>query len=184
MEFDYVIVGGGSAGSVLANRLSVDPRITVFLIEAGGGGNSILVRAPALVATMVSGRAKINNWTFTTEPQKHLNNRKGFQPRGKALGGSSAVNAMLYVRGHQKDYNEWRDLGCDGWGWDDVLPYFLKAEGNARGSDDLHNGDGPLKVRDQSEPRAITDALIKAAETLQIGSVGKVRYFVDLPWRI
>ncbi len=168
MEFDYVIVGGGSAGSVLANRLSANPKTKVCLIEAGGGGNSILVRAPALVATMISGRPKINNWAFTTEPQKHLNNRKGFQPRGKALGGSSAMNAMLYVRGHQKDYDEWRDLGCEGWGWDDVLPYFLKAEGNERGKDDLHNGDGPLKIRDQSEPRGITDAFIKAAESLQI----------------
>lgn len=123
MNFDYVIVGGGSAGCVLANRLSADQNVTVCLLEAGGGGNDFVIRAPAMVAAMISGRPKINNWAFFTEPQSELNNRRGYQPRGKALGGSSAINAMLYIRGHQKDYDEWAELGCEGWGWDDVLPY-------------------------------------------------------------
>lgn len=168
MKFDYVIVGGGSAGCVMAARLSEDSNTSVCLIEAGGNGRDIFVRAPALVAAMVSGRPKINNWAFQTEPQPGLNGRRGFQPRGKALGGSSAINAMLYVRGHSKDYDEWADMGCDGWDWQSVLPYFRKAEGNVRGGDDLHGGDGPLQVADQSAPRAITRAFIDAAGEQQI----------------
>ena len=103
MSFDYVIVGGGSAGCVMAARLSEDPTVSVCLIEAGGSGRDIFIRAPALVAAMVSGRPRINNWAFHTVPQPGLNGRRGFQPRGRALGGSSAINAMLYVRGHKAD---------------------------------------------------------------------------------
>ena len=168
MEFDYVIVGGGSAGSVMANRLSADPSVSVCLLEAGGGGKDFVIRAPAMVAAMISGRPPINNWALKTVPQKELNNRRGFQPRGKALGGSSAINAMLYIRGHQRDYDEWAMLGCDGWAWDDVLPYFKKSEGNAWGASDLHGEDGPLQVGDQSEPREITSAFFDAAEGMQI----------------
>ncbi len=168
MSFDYMIVGGGSAGCVLANRLSADRKTKVCLLEAGGGGKDFVIRAPAMVAAMISGRPKINNWAFFTEPQPELNNRRGYQPRGKALGGSSAINAMLYIRGHQKDYDEWEELGCDGWGWKDVLPYFLKSEGNQWGTGELHDGNGPLQVADQSEPRAITHAFLDAAESLQI----------------
>ncbi len=168
MEFDYVIVGGGSAGCVMAARLSEDADVSVCLIEAGGNGRDIFVRAPALVAGMISGRPKINNWAFHTEPQPELNGRRGFQPRGKALGGSSAINAMLYVRGHQRDYDEWADLGCEGWDWNAVLPYFQKAEGNARGADDLHGAEGPLQVADQSEPRAISHAFVDAAAEMQV----------------
>lgn len=168
MDFDYVIVGGGSAGCVMANRLSADPKVSVCLLEAGGGGNSIFIRAPAMVAATISGRPPIHNWALHTEPQKELNYRRGFQPRGKALGGSSAINAMLYVRGHHKDYDEWADLGCEGWDWNSVLPYFLKAEGNQRGASDLHGDKGPLQVGDQSEPRAITSAFLEAAEAAQI----------------
>ena len=168
MGFDYVIVGGGSAGCVLANRLSADQNVTVCLLEAGGGGKDFVIRAPAMVAAMISGRPRINNWAFFTEPQSELNYRRGYQPRGKALGGSSAINAMLYIRGHQKDYDEWAELGCEGWGWNDVLPYFIKSEGNQWGADDLHGQDGPLQVADQSEPRAITHAFLDAAESLQI----------------
>jgi choline dehydrogenase-like flavoprotein len=168
MDYDYVIVGGGSAGSVMANRLSADPSVKVCLLEAGGGGKDFVIRAPAMTAAMISGRPPINNWALKTVPQKELNNRRGFHPRGKALGGSSAINAMLYVRGHRKDYDEWADLGCEGWGWDDVLPYFKKAEGNAWGASELHGGEGPLQVGDQSEPRAITSAFFAAAEQMQI----------------
>ncbi len=168
MEFDYVIAGAGSAGCVMAARLSEDPTTTVCLVEAGGAGRDLFIRAPALVAGMVSGRPKINNWAFHTEPQAGLNGRRGFQPRGKALGGSSAINAMLYVRGHRADYDEWADLGCEGWDWDSVLPYFKKAEGNARGKDDLHNADGPLQVRDQPDPRPVSRAFLEASRDMQV----------------
>lgn len=168
MKFDYVVVGGGSAGCVMASRLSEDPDVSVCLIEAGGSGRGITVRAPGLLATMVSGRPKINNWAFQTVPQPGLNGRRGFQPRGKALGGSSAINAMLYVRGHPQDYDEWADLGCEGWDWKSVLPYFRRAEGNMRGADALHGADGPLQVADQSEPREITHAFVEAAVGQQI----------------
>lgn len=168
MEYDYVIAGGGSAGCVLAARLSEDPDVTVCLIEAGGEGRSFLVRAPAMVAAIVSGRPRINNWAFQTVPQPGLNGRRGFQPRGKALGGSSAINAMLYVRGHPSDYDAWADLGVEGWDWQSVLPYFLRAEGNARGASDLHGADGPLQVGDQRHPRPISRAWIEACAQNQI----------------
>ncbi|WP_371224669.1 GMC family oxidoreductase [Roseovarius sp. 2305UL8-3] len=168
MEYDYIIAGGGSAGCVLATRLSEDPDTTVCLVEAGGGGDSILIRAPAMVASMVSGLPPINNWALHTVPQPGLNGRRGYQPRGKALGGSSAINAMLYVRGHRRDYDEWADLGCEGWDWDSVLPWFKRTERNMRGADDLHGGNGPLQVGDQSKPRDISHAFIEAAKALQI----------------
>ncbi|OIQ41526.1 MAG: glucose-methanol-choline oxidoreductase [Roseobacter sp. MedPE-SWde] len=171
MQFDYVIVGGGSAGSTLAARLSEETSATVCLIEAGGKGDSILVRAPAAVVAMLPGRPKINNWAFETVPQPGLNGRKGYQPRGKALGGSSAINAMLYVRGHAKDYDEWADLGCDGWNWQAVLPYFKRAENNERGGDDAHGGSGPLQVSNQKSPRPITRAFVEAGQALQIREV-------------
>ena len=171
MQFDYVIVGGGSAGSTLAARLSEDSTTTVCLIEAGGKGDSILVRAPAAVVAMLPGRPKINNWAFETVPQPGLNGRKGYQPRGKALGGSSAINAMLYVRGHAKDYDEWADLGCDGWNWEAVLPYFKRAENNERGSDAVHGDSGPLQVSNQKSPRPITRAFVEAGQALQIREV-------------
>ena len=163
-----MIVGGGSAGSVMAARLSEDPDVSVCLIEAGGRGTGALVRAPALMIGTISGRPRINNWAFHTVPQAGLNARRGYQPRGKTLGGSSAINAMLYVRGHQRDYDEWADLGCEGWDWQSVLPYFRKAEGNQRGADDLHGADGPLAVRDQSAPRAISHAFVEAGRATQV----------------
>ncbi|MEL0436925.1 GMC family oxidoreductase [Phycobacter sp. K97] len=171
MQFDYVIVGGGSGGSTLASRLSEDPNISVCLLEAGGRGDSILVRAPAAVVAMLPGRPKINNWAFETVPQPGLNGRKGYQPRGKALGGSSAINAMLYIRGHAGDYDEWASLGCPGWGWQDVLPYFQRAENNERGADGAHGGDGPLQVSNQKSPRPITRAFVEAGKALQIREV-------------
>ena len=169
MQYDYVIVGGGSAGCVLANRLTEDPNVRVCLLEAGGGGDSILVRMPAAVVAMLPGKPfKINNWTFETVPQAGLNGRKGYQPRGKTLGGSSAINAMLYVRGQREDYDEWANLGCEGWDWDSILPYFVKSENNERGGDDMHGGSGPLQVSNQKEPRPVTKDFIEAAKQLQI----------------
>ena len=166
--FDYVIVGGGSAGSTLASRLSEDPETTVCLLEAGGKGDSLLVRAPAAVVAMLPGRPKINNWAFETTPQAGLKGRKGYQPRGKALGGSSAINAMLYLRGQAQDYDGWADLGCDGWAWKDVVPYFLRSENNERGASDLHGGSGPLEVSEQKSPRPITHAFVEAGEAMQL----------------
>ena len=167
MKFDYVIAGGGSAGSALAARLSEDPATSVCLIEAGGEGRDVFVRAPLGTVAMLSGRPKINNWAFSTVPQPGLGGRRGYQPRGKCLGGSSAINAMLYVRGHPSDYDGWRDDGCTGWGWDDVLPFFRAAECNERGADGFHGTDGPLQVRDQRHPRAVSHAFLEACAEAQ-----------------
>ena len=161
--FDYVIVGGGTAGCVLAARLSEDPNNQVCLIEAGGEGRDLLIRLPAGVVAMMPGKPlKINNWAFETTPQPGLMNRKGYQPRGKALGGSSAINAMLYVRGNREDYDEWASLGCTGWAFKDVLPYFIKTENNERGASALRGNQGPLQVSNQKSPRPISKAFIKA----------------------
>lgn len=167
MEYDYVIVGGGSAGCTLAARLSEDPNVTVCLLEAGGDGKSIIIRAPTGTVLALPGYGKIFNWAFNTLPQKGLNGRKGYQPRGRALGGSSAINAMLYVRGHRDDYDHWADLGCHGWDWESVLPYFKRAESNEDGASEFHGADGPLHVSHQNNPRPITEAFIEAAEQLQ-----------------
>ena len=167
-EFDYVIAGGGSAGAVVAARLSEDPSVSVCLLEAGGDGRHALIRMPAGAATMLSGKPKFGNWAFETEPQPGLGGRRGYQPRGRALGGSSTINAMLYVRGHPSDYDEWAARGCDGWSWDDVLPWFRKAESNQRGSDALHGADGPLQVGNQPSPRPVAKAFLEACAQSQI----------------
>ena len=170
MKKDFVIVGGGSAGAVIASRLSEDPKNSVCLIEAGGPGQNILFRAPAGGLVMLRDKPKINNWAFETVPQKGLNGRKGYQPRGKSLGGSSSINAMIYIRGQKEDYDNWADLGNDGWSWQDVLPYFKKAENNVRGENKFHGSKGPLQVSEQKAPRPISKAYIDACNNAQIKS--------------
>ena len=161
--FDYVIVGGGSAGCVLAARLSEDPAVTVALLEAGGRNDNVLVRMPAGVGELIKSR-NAHNWGFWTEPEPHLDDRRLWWPRGKGLGGSSSINGMIYTRGHPQDYDEWRQLGLPGWAFDDVLPYFRRLEGHHRGESDLHGGAGPLTISAGESDSPFHDALIAAGE--------------------
>ncbi|MDN8618586.1 GMC family oxidoreductase [Variovorax ginsengisoli] len=159
--FDYIVIGAGSAGSVIASRLSEDRDVRVCLLEAGGPDKSILVHMPAAVVAMVP--TSINNWAFKTVPQPGLNGRRGYQPRGKTLGGSSSINAMLYVRGHRWDYDHWASLGNPGWSYDEVLPYFRKAEHNETHRDAFHGQGGPLNVAEIQQPSAMSRLFVDAA---------------------
>ena len=160
MEYDYVIVGGGSAGCVLAGRLSEDPNVTVALLEAGGPDRSVLIHCPAGLAVMA--KQKAINWAFETTPQPGLNGRRGYQPRGRVLGGSSSINAMIYMRGQPEDYDAWAAAGNPGWAWADVLPWFKRAEHNERGADAWHGSGGPLNVMDLRCPNALLPAFSEA----------------------
>ena len=167
MDFDYVIVGGGSAGCVLAGRLSADPATRVCLIEAGPDDDHVLCRVPFAAAVFVPG--KWRNWAFETVPQAGLDGRRGYQPRGRMLGGSSGINAMIYIRGHPSDYDDWAALGATGWSFADVLPYFKRAEGNERlGGDACTATDGPLNVADLVSPNPLNETFLEACAELQL----------------
>ena len=161
-EFDYIVIGAGSAGCVLANRLSKDPGCRVALLEAGGRDSNLWIHIPVgYFSTMHNPEL---DWCFKTENDKGLNGRSLDWPRGKVLGGSSSINGLLYVRGQPEDYDRWRQLGNTGWGWDDILPLFKRAESFSGGSDDHHGGDGPLSVSPGSYERPICNDWIKAAQ--------------------
>ncbi|QEC47346.1 choline dehydrogenase [Baekduia soli] len=158
---DYVIAGAGSAGCVLANRLTEDPSVRVILVEAGGRDRHPNIKIPAAFAKQFHTNL---DWDFATDPEPHCDGRSLFVPRGKALGGSSSMNAMLYVRGRPLDYDLWERDGAAGWGWDAVRPYFLKAENNERGASEHHAVGGPLNVADERSPRPLTARFLAAAE--------------------
>jgi len=162
---DYVIVGAGSSGCVLANRLSEDPDVRVLLLEAGSADRSLNIKIPAAFAKQF--RTKLD-WDYLTEPEPHVDGRSLYIPRGKGIGGSSSMNAMLYVRGRPLDYDLWEQAGATGWGWDDVRPYFLRSEDNCRGDSEHHAAGGPLHVSEPRSPRPLTKRFLASAEATGI----------------
>lgn len=162
-EFDVIVVGGGSAGSAVAGRLAGAGR-SVCLLEAGGRNDNFLIKTPGFMPFLRNS----SNYRYDTVPQKGLNGRIGYQPRGRGLGGSSAINAMIYIRGNAWDYDNWAALGCSGWAYEDVLPYFKRAEHNVRGGDDFHGANGPLWVSDQTAANPGSLAFVEAAGELQL----------------
>ena len=164
-EFDYLVIGGGSSGCVVAGRLSEDPGTSVALLEAGGMGDSLVITTPA--AGVLTVPTRLHNWAFETEPQPGLNGRRGYQPRGKALGGSSAINAMVYTRGHRWDYDHWASLGNEGWSFDEVLAYFKRSECNEDFAGDWHGRDGPLNVAKSRTDNPFHEFFLQAAREAQ-----------------
>jgi len=166
-DYDYIIVGAGSSGCVLANRLSADPAVSVCLIEAGSHDNSLRIQTPAGTITLY--KSKKYSWNFFSAPQKNLNGRSLHTPRGKALGGSSSMNSMIYIRGHASDYDRWAEAGCPGWDWDSVLPYFKKSENNRLGQDPrLHGTGGELNVEAARDPNPVSRLFVNAAKRVGI----------------
>ena len=161
MNYDYIVVGAGSAGCVMANRLSKKPSNRVLLLEAGGADSSPFIHMPAGLAQLAS-NPKVN-WSYQTEPQANLNQRRMYWPRGKVLGGSSSINAMIYIRGQAEDYDHWESLGNRGWGFNAVLPYFMKSEDQQRGESSLHATGGPLSVQDLRHTNPLSKVFLKAA---------------------
>ena len=163
--FDFVVVGGGSGGCAVTSRLSEDPKTSVALLEAGGKDDNWVVTTPGAMILMISG--KVNNWAFDTVPQAGLNGRIGYQPRGKGLGGSSAINAMVYIRGHRSDYDHWASLGNVGWSYADVLPYFKRSEDNSEFDGAYHGKGGPLHVTGLRSDNPVREIYLQAARKAQ-----------------
>jgi choline dehydrogenase-like flavoprotein len=160
--YDYVIVGAGSAGCVLASRLSENPDAQVLLLEAGPPDDATEIHIPATISLLFK---SAYDWDYQTTPQDRAGGRSVYWPRGKVLGGSSSINAMIYIRGSRHDYDAWRDeYGCEGWGYTDLLPYFIRAESNSRGASAYHGATGPLSVQDLRYKSDLTSAFVAAAK--------------------